>query len=78
MPGITLEIARKHLDAWLTAELEVTTNQSYTIGSRTLTRANLAEIRKQIEFWNNKVAALENIEKHHGRNRTYRAVPRDL
>ena len=37
MPGITLEIAQKHLDAWLEAELACTTNQSYTIGSRTLT-----------------------------------------
>ena len=42
-----LEIARKHLDAWLNAELEVTTR-------------------------------LENIEKRGGRNRIYRAVPRDL
>ena len=37
MTGITLEIAEKHLDAWLEAELAVTTNQSYTIGSRTNT-----------------------------------------
>ena len=73
-----LEIARKHLDAWLTAELEVTTHQSYTIGSRSLTKANLAEIRKQIEYWNDQVARLENIEKRGGRNRIYRAVPRDL
>ena len=28
MPGITLEIAQKHLDAWLEAELACTTNQS--------------------------------------------------
>ena len=37
MAGISLEIARKHLSAWLEAELEVTTHQSYTIGSRSLT-----------------------------------------
>ena len=73
-----LEIARKHLDAWLTAELEVTTHQSYTIGSRSLTKANLSEIRKEIEYWTNEVARLENIEKRGGRNRIYRAVPRDL
>ena len=53
-----LEIARKHLDAWLNAELEVTTHQSYTIGSRSLTKANLSEIRKEIEFWTNGVARL--------------------
>nr|DAY07835.1 MAG TPA: head to tail adaptor [Caudoviricetes sp.] len=76
--GISLEIAKKHLDAWLTAELEVTTHQSYTIGSRSLTKANLSEIRKQIEYWSDQVARLENIEKRGGRNRVYRAVPRDL
>ena len=62
MAGVTLEIAKKHLDAWLTAELEVTTHQSYTIGSRSLTKANLSEIRKQIQFWET-VARLENISK---------------
>lgn len=76
--GISIEIAKKHLDAWLTAELEVTTHQSYTIGSRSLTKANLSEIRKQIEYWSDQVARLENIEKRGGRNRVYRAVPRDL
>lgn len=73
-----LEIAKKHLDAWLTAELEVTTHQSYTIGSRSLTKANLSQIREQIQYWQNEVAKLENIEKGHGRNRVMRAVPRDL
>lgn len=76
--GFSLEIAKKHLDAWLTAELEVTTHQSYTIGSRSLTKANLSEIRQQIEYWRNQVARLENIEKRGGRNRVFRAVPRDL
>lgn len=78
MAGVTLEIAKKHLNAWLTAELEVTTHQSYTIGSRSLTKANLSEIRKQIQFWENEVARLENISKRGGRNRVFRAVPRDL
>lgn len=78
MAGITLEIAKKHLEEWLNAELTVTTNQSYSIGTRSLTRANLAEIRKQIEYWNGKVIQLENQQKHHGRNRAYRFVPRDL
>lgn len=73
-----LEIAKKHLDAWLTAELEVTTHQSYTIGSRSLTKANLSEIRKEIDYWQNEVSRLENIEKRGGRNRVFRAVPRDL
>lgn len=78
MAGITLKIAQKHLNAWLEAELTVTTNQSYTIGSRSLTRADLADIREQITFWEGKVAKLENQQKHGGRNRVIRIVPRDL
>ena len=73
-----IEIARHHLNAWLEAELELTTHQSYKIGSRSLTKADLGEIRKQIEFWQNRVAQLENTEKRGGRNRVVRVVPRDL
>jgi hypothetical protein len=78
MAGIDITTARNHLAEWLKAELVVTTNQSYTIGSRSLTRANLAEIREQIKFWEGKINELENIEKRKGRNRVMRAVPRDL
>ena len=78
MPGITLEIAQKHLDAWLEAELACTTNQSYTIGSRTLTRADLAEIRNTIKYWAGMVTKLEAAKKYGGRNRTMRIMPRDL
>ena len=78
MPGITLEIARTHLNAWLEAELACTTNQSYTIGSRTLTRADLAEIRNTIKYWNNMVAQLEAEKKYGGRNRVKRIMTRDL
>lgn len=78
MPGITLEIARTHLNAWLEAELACTTNQSYTIGSRTLTRADLAEIRNTIKYWAGIVTKLEAARKYGGRNRTMRIMPRDL
>lgn len=76
--AITLETARRHLDAWLEAELAVTNAQSYTIGSRIMTKANLEEIRQTIDYWNKKVIDLENMKKYGGRNRAYRAVPRDL
>ena len=76
--GITLKEARKHLAEWMEAELQVTTGQSYTIGSRTLTRANLTQIGKRIDYWSGKVAELENAARHGGRNRAFRAVPRDL
>ena len=78
MAGITLETAQRHLDEWLEAELAVTNAQSYVIGSRTMTKANLGEIRKSIEYWQGKVNALENAVKYGGRNRVRRFVPRDL
>ena len=52
MAAITLEVAKKHLKIWLEAESEVAINQSYTIGGKSFTRANLAEIRKQIRWRN--------------------------
>lgn len=78
MATITLITAKKHLDMWLEAESEVAINQAYTIGGKSFTRANLGEIRKQIEYWSNKVQELENLARRKGRNRIYRIVPRDL
>ena len=78
MAAITLEIAKKHLDMWLEAESQVAINQAYTIGGKSFTRANLGEIRKQVEYWSNKVTLLENTAKNKGRNRVYRVVQRDL
>ncbi len=78
MSAINLETAQKHLDAWLEAEMAVTNAQSYTIGSRTMTKANLTEIRNAITYWENKVNTLANTAKNGGRNRVKRFVPRDL
>lgn len=78
MSGITLETAQAHLDAWIEAELSVVNGQSYTIGTRTLQRANLSEIRNQITYWNGMVSKLTNIANGKGRNRVIRVVPRDL
>ena len=78
MSAIQLEVAKKHLNAWLEAELAVTQAQSYTIGSRKLTKANLTEIRNAIAYWEGKVEQLEKIKKHGARNKTKRFVPRDL
>ena len=72
------ERAEKHDNAWLDAELAVSTSQSYSIGSRSLTRANLGEIRKQLDYWRKEIEKLDNLANHKGRNRIYRAVPRDL
>ena len=78
MPAWTLEQARQHLQAWMEAELKVTTGQSYSIGTRQLTRANLSDISEKIKFWANEIEKLEARSQHKGTNRVYRAVPRDF
>ncbi|WP_421663630.1 DUF6148 family protein [Lysinibacillus telephonicus] len=75
---ITLESAKQHLQAWLDAELACSTGQSYSIGSRSLTRANLSEIRQQINYWDNKVKELEILAQKGRIKRTKRFIPRDL
>ena len=54
------------------------TGQSYQIGTRMLTRANLKEIREEMEYWGKKLAEAEAEEKAGGRNRLYRFCPRDV
>ena len=78
MAGITKKEAQRHLDIWLEAEAQIATGQSYQIGRRMLTRADLASVRKQIDYWNNKVMQAEAVEENHGRNRTYHFVYRDM
>lgn len=78
MAGITLEIAQAQLTAWIDASTAVASNQSYTIntadGSRTVTRADAAEIRSQITFWSGHVSRLSSGRR--GRRTRY-MVPRD-
>lgn len=76
MAGITLETAQSQLDTWLEAERKVTHGQSYQIGNRMLTYADVTQIGKRIEYWSNKVEELS--RKKAGRNRMYHFVPRDL
>lgn len=58
MPGITLAQAEAQLALWLAASSAVAGGQAYSIAGRSLTRANAAEIRAQIEFWDAKVNKL--------------------
>lgn len=76
MAWITLEEAKKNLQLWLEASQAVAAGQSYTIGTRSLTRASLRQIMDMIAYWRKEVAALEAAET--GRSRVYRGVPRDL
>ena len=67
MAGITLETAQRMLDVWVAAEESVSHGQSYQIGNRSLTKADLTQIGKRIEYWSNKVTELSQQRK--GRNR---------
>lgn len=58
MAGITLAQAEAKLAEWLAADTAVATHQAYTMGDRSLTRANAAEIRQNIAYWDAKVQKL--------------------
>ena len=76
MASWTLAEAQSRLAMWLEAEEAVSTGQSYKVGSRAVTRANLKEITDRINFWRNEVSRLES-----GRGsgiRVKRIIPRDL
>lgn len=60
MAGITLDQAQAKLDLWMSADDAVAAGQSYSIGGRSLTRANTAEIRTNIEYWESRVVRLSN------------------
>ncbi|WP_020621123.1 DUF6148 family protein [Paenibacillus daejeonensis] len=75
----TLEVATTHLNAWLACELAISTGQSYTIGTRSLTRANLKEVMQQIKYWQGIIDGI--IRCKQGlppRSRVRRYVPLDI
>lgn len=51
MAGLTLAQAEAKLSEYLTAESKVLAKQSYSIDGRSLTYANLSEIRAGINHW---------------------------
>lgn len=58
MAGITLAQAQQQLQAWIEASLAIASGQAYSIGGRSLTRANLPEVNKSIDKWDAKVKEL--------------------
>lgn len=68
-----LEEARIHLEAWKAADLAVASGKSYRIGSRQLQRADVSEIRGQINYWQKKVNKLSGVR----RRKVYYGVPVD-
>ncbi len=58
--SITLSMARTALNAWIAADLAVARGQSYSMNGRSLTLANVREIREQLHYWERRVASLMN------------------
>jgi len=58
MAGITLTQAEAQLALWMAADTAVATGQAYTVGGRSLTRADAKEIRNNIVFWDAQVKRL--------------------
>lgn len=78
MAVFSKELCQRKLQTWLDAEESVATGQSYQIGTRVLTRANLKEIREEMEYWGKKLAEAEAEENAGGRNRLHRFTIRDV
>lgn len=72
------ELCKERLNIWLEAEKAIATGQSYQIDDRRLTRADLYDVRKEMEYWAGRLAEAEAEEKNAGRNRVFRVVPRDM
>lgn len=73
MAGLTLAQAETQLAAWIEADAAVANNQSYSIGSRSLTRADAGEITDKIRFWQSQVNKLS--AKASSRGRVSHVVP---
>ena len=73
---LTLDEAKTLRAAWLAAELAVATGQEYTIGIRTLRRADAAFIHQQFVRYDQIVTGLESGRG--GGLRVFRVMPRDV
>lgn len=66
---------KSRLEMYYAAEEAVLLNQEYTIGTKSLKRADLSTIRSAIKDLENQVATLE---ANGGKNKAGRFIPRDL
>lgn len=73
--ALTLSEATELREAYRLALLAIATGEEYEIGNRRLKRADLAEVRKTFEYYDDLVTAITA-----GRSgiRVQRAIPRDL
>lgn len=78
--GMTLvDFYSKRLEMYLQAEQQILEGaQSYAVGGRNLTRANLGEIRAAIDDLYKRLAAAEAMQNGKGANKISGIVPRDV
>lgn len=75
---MTLAEAQQLRAAWLAAELAVATGKSYTIGHRTLTRADEHFIHEQFSYYDRIVDELTRTGGQREGIPVFRVIPRDL
>lgn len=75
MSNTVLEMKRKRLERYYDAEEKVLNSQSYTLGSKTLTRADLASIQSMIKILESEIESLEKYGTM--KRRSVRIVPVD-
>jgi hypothetical protein len=70
MAGLTLDQAEAKLAEWMAADTELQNGQTVKFGERFLTRADAAEVRQNIDYWQQKCQALTAASSGLGRSRT--------
>ena len=75
MQEARLERYRKRLSMYYEAAEAVLLNQEYSIGTRSLKRADLSTIRAAIRELEGQIELLENSG---GKNKAFRLIPRDI
>jgi len=78
MAVFSKKLCEEKVKTWLAAEEAIATGQSYQIGTRNLTRADLKQVREELEYWAGKLAEVESEEQCGGHIRAYHIVPRDV
>lgn len=74
-----LEQVNKRLQLYYEAEAAILAGaQSYSIGSRNITRATLATVRDEIKELENRKDELERMLAGEGRRKSFRVIIRDL
>lgn len=52
--------------------------QEYSISGRSKRNAEIDKLRKEMEYWDNKVTELESLAAGKGQHKVFRVTPRDL